>query len=72
MHVIRMNSDLMVTTPQIKLRKVLGISQSLKKLVDAGQRITIKDCYLIQGHIIHTHADSSVLFGDKEDRRPQW
>ena len=53
--------DLMVTRPQIKLRKILRPLQLIHQLINLGYGIPVLDNLLVEGSVVYAHPEGPIL-----------
>ena len=59
--VLILNSDLVVPRMQIDLREVLGSSKLIHQLVNAGNRVPVLKSFTVEGPVVDTHSEGSIL-----------
>jgi hypothetical protein len=71
-NVTRSNFDLMITRTKVNLREDFGSSQLIKKNIDSGKRIFVRDGDCIERSVIYTHPQATILvFDEKSGATPR-
>jgi hypothetical protein len=65
-NVTRSNFDLVVTRTKIDLGEYFGFSGLIKKNIDSGKRIFVRDGHCIERSVINTQPQATIFLFDKE------
>jgi hypothetical protein len=66
-NISRLDLDLMIAGGKIQGSEVLRTIKHVQEVINTGKGISILDSDLVQGTIIHTHPQSTILFTNKEN-----
>jgi hypothetical protein len=62
----------MITRTKVNLREDFGSSQLIKKNIDSGKRIFVRDGDCIERSVIYTHPQATILvFDEKSGATPR-
>ena len=68
MHVFFLEPDLIIGLLQVKRTEILSTMQAVQQLINSWQWILIFDGLVIETSVVHTHAQATIWFCNKQDR----